>query len=236
MTTARLSDVRATIRAAADPVRAVGVAKFFKTAPGDYGEGDRFLGITVPTLRKIARTNRTLTGADTLKLLQSPWHEGRLVALLILVDAHERATSKEKTALHKAYLANTAFVNNWDLVDSSAEELVGSHIATNGVRMLERLAKSKSLWERRIAIIATFHTIKQKEFEPTIQIAERLLGDEHDLIHKAVGWMLREVGKRDEATMRRFLDRHATAMPRVALRYAIERLDDVQRKRYLAMK
>jgi len=234
MPSSLLRDLRGAIRAEADPERAAGVARFFKTAPGDYGAGDKFLGIPVPVLRKIARANRELSRADTLELLQSPWHEERLLALLILVDAHKRAKPDEQLALHRAYLANTMYVNNWDLVDSSAEELVGSHIGAKGTRMLERLARSKSLWERRIAIIATFSTIKQDEFQPTLLIAEQLLDDEHDLIHKAVGWMLRETGNRDIDTERAFLDRHAATMPRTALRYAIEKFDEKERKKYMA--
>jgi 3-methyladenine DNA glycosylase AlkD len=231
-----LRDLRATIRAAADPARAAGAARFFKTAPGDYGANDKFLGVAVPALRKIVPANRALSRADWMALLQSPWHEERLLALFLLVDAHHRAEPSEQLSLHNEYLANTAYVNNWDLVDSSAEELVGSHIGTKGMRLLERLARSSSLWERRIAIIATFHTIKRNDFEPTLAIAARLLDDEHDLIHKAVGWMLREVGKRDFDSERTFLDRHASTMPRTALRYAIEKFGDAERRRYMGMK
>jgi len=229
-----LRDLSDTIRAAGNPERAAGVARFFKTAPGQYGAGDKFLGIPVPVQRRIARANRGLPVADMLELLRSPWHEERLVALIMLVDAHTRAEPREQLRLHRAYLANTAHVNNWDLVDTSAEELVGSHIGTKGTRMLEKLARSKSLWERRIAIIATFATIKQGDFEPTLLIAEQLLDDEHDLIHKAVGWMLREAGNRDIATERRFLERHAATMPRTALRYAIEKFGEKERKKYMA--
>jgi 3-methyladenine DNA glycosylase AlkD len=231
-----LRNIRASIQALADPERAKGVARFFKTGPGDYGEGDRFRGIRVPDLRRLARANRDLPLADVLALLHSKWHEERLVALLILVDAHERGTSALQLKIHRAYLANTAYVNNWDLVDASAEQLVGCHIAESGTKLIERLVRSKSLWERRIAMIATFHTIKQNEFAPTLLIAERLLDDEHDLMHKAVGWMLREVGKRDEKIERAFLDRHAMHMPRTALRYAIERFPNADRRRYLARK
>ncbi|MDB4890155.1 MAG: alkylation repair enzyme [Gemmatimonadetes bacterium] len=236
MPATQLRSIHDTIRSKADLERAASVARFFKTSPGQYGAGDKFLGIAVPVLRKIARTNRGLLLADTLELLHSPWHEERLVALLILVDAHERAEPDEGIALHRAYLANTAYVNNWDLVDTSAEELVGTHINGKDIRMLERLGRSKALWERRIAIIATFATIKQRNFQPTLAIAERLLGDEHDLIHKAVGWMLREVGNRDIDTERAFLERHAATMPRTALRYAIEKFTENERKKYMAMR
>jgi 3-methyladenine DNA glycosylase AlkD len=231
-----LREVRATLRAAADPERAIGVARFFKTGKGDYGEGDRFLGINVPTLRAIVGKARDLSHEDTLKLLASPWHEERAVALMLMVDAHERATERGKAALHRDYLANTAFVNNWDLVDLSARELVGYHVARKGTRLIEKLAGSSSLWERRIAMIATYYGIQLRDFAPALLIAERLLGDEHDLIHKAVGWMLREVGKRDAETLRAFLDTHATSMPRTALRYSIERFPADERKRYLALR
>jgi 3-methyladenine DNA glycosylase AlkD len=233
---ARLSALRAEIRALADPVRAIGVARFFKTGPGQYGEGDRFLGIRVPDLRRVARTYRDLPSDEALRLLSSAWHEERLVALIILVAAHERGTRAERQRIHRAYLANTAYVNNWDLVDSSAGALVGFDIERSGTRLIERLARSKSVWERRIAIVATFYTIKRNDFAPTLSIAERLLGDSHDLIHKAVGWMLREVEKRDGPVARRFLDQHAATMPRTALRYAIERMPVAERKRYLAMR
>jgi 3-methyladenine DNA glycosylase AlkD len=233
--TTKLRDVRAAVRALADPLRAVGVARFFKTGKGEYGEGDKFLGLYVPQLRAVARDARELSHEDTLKLLASPWHEERVLALMILVDAHERAGERDKTKIHRAYLANTAHVNNWDLVDLSARELVGYHVARNGTRVIERLARSTSLWERRIAMIATFYGIPRSDFAPALLIAERLLDDEHDLIHKAVGWMLREVGKRDVEVLRAFLSVHATQMPRTALRYAIERLPPNERKRILAL-
>ena len=222
------------MKAAADPERAIGVAGFFKTGPGDYGEGDRFLGIRVPDLRRIVRAHRGLPREDVFELLRSAWHEERLVALMLLVDAHERGTPTVRKALHRDYLANTAFVNNWDLVDTSAPELVGSHVAEGGTKLIEKLAKSASLWERRIAIVATLTTIREHDFAPTLLIAERLAGDRHDLIHKAVGWMLREVGKRDLAVLRQYLDTHAATMPRTSLRYAIERMDADERREYMA--
>lgn len=224
------------MRELADPERAQGVARFFKTGPGQYGEGDQFLGVRVPTIRTVARNVRSLSHEDTLKLLASRWHEERLLALVLLVHAHERAGERDQSTIHRAYLANTRYVNNWDLVDASARELVGTHIPADDTRLLERLAASSSMWERRIAMIATSHGIAQRQFGPALLIAERLLDDEHDLIHKAVGWMLREVGKRDVDVLRRFLREHAPRMPRTALRYAIERFPEAERKRYLAMK
>lgn len=236
MSAARLREVRAEVASVADQKRAEGAARFFKTGPGEYGEGDKFLGITVPALRKIARGARDLSLDDLLKLLHSTWHEERLLALMVMVEQHARGAERDRAALHRAYLANTKRINNWDLVDASAGEVVGHHVAEKGTRFLERLAKSSDLWERRIAMIATFYCIKQNEFAPTLLIAEQLLDDDHDLIHKAVGWMLREVGKRDVAVLRRFLDLHAAAMPRTALRYSIERFTSADRQRYMAMK
>jgi 3-methyladenine DNA glycosylase AlkD len=229
-----LSAIRGAMREIADADRAATARRFFKTAPGEYGHGDEFLGIRVPDSRRIARAHRGLSRADTIRLLASRWHEERLVALLLLVDAHQRGTTADRMALHLAYLANTALVDNWDLVDTSASELVGTHIAEGGTACVERLARSASLWERRIAIIATFAPLRAHDFGPTLHIAEMLLGDGHDLIHKAVGWMLREVGNRNGTVARRFLKEHGATMPRTTLRYAIERFSPAERKRYLA--
>ena len=224
------------MEAAADPKRAIGTATFFKTGPGQYGEGDKFLGITVPELRRIARAHRELPSAVRLELLRSPWHEERAVALMLLVDAHERASATEQTRLHREYLAHTEWINNWDLVDASAAEMVGTHVLARGTALIEKLARSKSLWERRIAIVSTFASLRANDFAPTLMIADRLEGDSHDLIHKAVGWLLREVGKRDIAVLRGYLDAHAATMPRTTLRYAIERMDAAERRAYMAMK
>ena len=231
-----LAALRQDMRSAADPRRAIGTATFFKTGPGQYGEGDKFLGITVPDLRRIARAHRELPSTDRLELLRSPWHEERAVALMLLVDAHERASATEKTRLHREYLAHTEWINNWDLVDASAAEMVGTHVVAKGTALIEKLARSNSLWERRIAIVATFATIRANDFAPTLMIADRLEGDSHDLIHKAVGWLLREVGKRDIAVLRGYLEAHAATMPRTSLRYAIERMDVGERRVYMAMK
>ena len=234
-TKSTLRSIIAAIRAHADPERAPGVARFFKTGVGEYGEGDEFLGLTVPVMRRVVRAHLDLSDDETITLLQSRWHEERAIALLLMVHGHERGTPTERRALHRAYLANTARVNNWDLVDLSAPRLVGYHIAQSGTRTIVRLARSRSLWERRIAIVSTLFTIRVDDFAPTLLIAAMLLNDPHDLIHKASGWMLREVGKRDEATLRAFLDEHAPVMPRTALRYAIERFPEPDRKRYLAI-
>ncbi len=233
---ASLQALMSEARALGDPKRAEGVGRFFKTGPGDYGEGDKFLGLTVPMLRKLALRARGLSLDDCVKLLHSEWHEERLLALLIMVDAHERGTQREKDAIRRAYLANTRYVNNWDLVDASAGEIVGQDVARTGTKTIEQLVKSASLWERRIAMVATFYGIKRDELDPALRIARHLLDDEHDLIHKAVGWMLREVGKRDVEVLRAFLREHAATMPRTALRYAIERLSAAERKRFMEMR
>jgi len=229
-----LSAVRAALRARIEPGRAKSNAWFFKTGPGEYGEGDRFLGVTVPNLRALSRQFAALPIDLTLSLLRSPWHEERLLALFVMVRAYERGTPADRSLIYRAYLANTRYVNNWDLVDSSAAQIVGAHVADCGpLSVLGRLSKSKGLWERRIAMIATLYFIRNGDVAPALQIAARLVHDEHDLIHKAVGWMLREVGARDLAAEERFLAKHCRTMPRTALRYAIEKFPDRRRKRYL---
>lgn len=229
-----LAAIRKEIRALGSPERAKSSLRFFRTGPGEYGEGDRFLGLTVPEMRAIARRYRTIDHDAVVKLLQSPWHEERLVALVLLVDGYQRGEKSQRDRIHRAYLANTRRINNWDLVNASAAAIVGGHLHAAGISMLERLARSKDLWERRIAIVATYYFIKTNEFAPTLRIAEMLLGDSHDLIHKAVGWMLREVGKRDRKVLDAFLGKHYREMPRTMLRYATERHPESTRKRYLA--
>lgn len=217
----------------ADVEKAALLARFFKTGPGEYGHGDVFLGITVPAQRKVARKFRDLPAADLGKLLASPIHEHRVTALIIMVDQYERADDDEKQCIFDFYLSHTKHINNWDLVDASAPCIVGGHLLGRPRKILDSLARSSSLWERRIAILATFAFIRHGESGDSLRIAELLLKDEHDLIHKAVGWMLREVGKRDPAALDRFLDRHATTMPRTMLRYAIERMSPDQRWFYM---
>ena len=231
--TATLAGIRAELKQLADPVRATHSLRFFKTGPGQYGEGDKFLGLTVPQMRKLVRKYRALDDTAALELLASPWHEERLVALLLLVDGYKRGDDERRRRIHRAYLANAQWIDNWDLVDASAEHVVGPHLDAGEITLLERLARSKNIWERRIAIVSTFHFIKRNEFRPTLQIAAMLLGDSHDLIHKAVGWMLREVGKRDRKTLDGFLKTRYRTMPRTMLRYAIERHPETIRKRYL---
>jgi 3-methyladenine DNA glycosylase AlkD len=229
-----LAAIEAELHALADPVRATHSLRFFKTGPGQYGEGDRFLGLTVPMMRSVVRKYRELDDAAALELLASSWHEQRLVALLLLVEGYSRGDESRRGRIHRAYLANTRQINNWDLVDASAEYIVGSHLDARDIGLLERLARSEVLWERRIAIVSTFYFIKRNEFRPTLKIAGLLLRDSHDLIHKAVGWMLREVGKRDRKALDGFLRKNYPRMPRTMLRYAIERHPERVRKQYLA--
>ncbi|MDZ4198390.1 MAG: DNA alkylation repair protein [Kiritimatiellia bacterium] len=228
-----LAEARRALMAAANPADAAFLQRFFKTGPGDYGEGDRFLGLRVPTTRRLARRFRDLPLSATRSLLQSPWHEARLLALLLLVERYRRGNPAEREAVHRLYLANTHRVNNWDLVDLSAEHLVGAHLNPADLSLLARLARSDSLWERRIAMLATFYWIKRGEFRPAFHVANLLRNDPHDLIHKAVGWMLREIGKRDRAREEIFLRRYGRTLPRTLLRYAIEHFPEPLRKKYL---
>jgi 3-methyladenine DNA glycosylase AlkD len=226
--------IREELYALADPADAVHLQRFFKTAPGEYGAGDKFLGLRVPALRKLVRDYRQLDDSHALEMLASSWHEERLLALMLLVEGYGRGDESRRERIHRAYLDHTRFINNWDLVDASAGYIVGPHLYPGEIDLLERLARSDDIWERRIAIISTFHFIKRKEFGPTLKIARLLLEDSHDLIHKAVGWMLREVGKRDRKVEDAFLKKHYLKMPRTMLRYAIERHPETLRKRYLA--
>lgn len=206
---------------------------FFKTGPGEYAEGDLFLGITVPVLRKLAVRYQELGLKETLQLLKSPIHEERLLALFILILKYGKSDVPGRGKIYRLYLKHTRYINNWDLVDATAKHIVGDFLCDKDKRPLLKLAKSRSVWERRIAILSTFNFIEKKQFEDTLQIAEILLNDEHDLIHKAVGWMLRETGKRDMATEEGFLKKHYKRMPRTMLRYAIERFPMSKRQAYL---
>jgi 3-methyladenine DNA glycosylase AlkD len=223
------------MRALADRSRAAAVQRFFKTGPGEYGAGDRFLGIRVPVLRKLAAKYQPLSLRALSGLLKSRWHEERLLALLILVRQYASAEPPQREAIYQLYLSRTAQINSWDLVDCSAEHIVGAHLRGGNRNQLLRLAKSQIVWERRIAIMATFHYIKRGEFDDTLRVARVLLDDPHELIHKAVGWMLREVGKRSGAVEEEFLLQHAKRMPRTMLRYAVERFPQSLRRRYLAL-
>ena len=206
---------------------------YFKTGPGQYGEGDIFLGIRVPAIRKLATEYKNLPLKETLSLLKSPYHEVRLFALISLVNAFARVDEPSQKKIYDLYLANTEYINNWDLVDLSAPKIVGAYLLNKSRKPLYQLAKSKSLWERRIAALSTFYFIKNNQFDDSLKIAEFLLKDKEDLIHKATGWMLREIGKRNTKIAETFLQKHCRTMPRTMLRYAIERLTPLKRRMYL---
>jgi 3-methyladenine DNA glycosylase AlkD len=225
----RLAAVRRAVRRLADPDRARGAARFFKCGPGEYGEGDRFLGVAVPELRRLAREFRGAPLDVSRGLLASPWHEERLLGLLLAVDRYRRGDD----AVYRFYVASFARINNWDLVDVTAEHVIGAHLWSRPRGILLRWARSPHLWTRRIALLSTFHFIRKGDFAWTLRLAELYLKDPEDLIHKATGWLLREVGKRDVGALRDFLRRHAASMPRTALRYAIERLPAPERRRWL---
>lgn len=217
----------------ADPDQAVQLQRFFKTGPGQYGEGDKFLGLRMPQLRQVVKQYLDMSLADVAKLLHTPIHEQRMAALLILTYQFPKAKPQAQKAIYHFYLDNTAWINNWDLVDVTVTHIVGAYLLERNRKKLYILAKSKSLWERRIAMVATAYFIKHNQFEDTLNIADQLLADPHDLIHKAVGWMLREVGKRDLAVMEDFLLPRYQRMPRTMLRYAIEKLPESRRQAYL---
>ena len=221
------------LRALASPELVVLQQRFFKTGPGQYGEGDVFLGIKVPPVRALAKQQRDVELDTITTLLHSKYHEERLFALFLIMQFYERATDKERSAAFDLYLGNTPHINNWDLVDVSSPHIVGRHLADRTRKVLHRMARSSSLWERRIAIISTLYFIRDNDFDDTLSIANTLLHDEQDLMHKAVGWMLREVGKRDLEAEETFLLRHYHDMPRTMLRYAIERFPEKRRQQYL---
>jgi 3-methyladenine DNA glycosylase AlkD len=230
-----VKDIHAEVRRLADPEKAKILQRFFKTGPGQYGEGDIFAGITVPVIRKLVSKYRDIPLGDTVKLLQSPVHEERLLTLFILVEKCRRGDDATRKRIYNFYRKNIRYINNWDLVDLSAEHIVGAYLDGTDRVPLYRLARSKSLWKRRIAILATFHDIKRGIPDHTLALADVLLSDRHDLIHKAVGWMLREVGKRcSPDTLREFLRTRYHNMPRTMLRYAIERFPAEERAAYLA--
>ncbi len=229
-----LSKLRKEIQKSADPEKAKILQRFFKTGAGEYGEGDVFLGIFVPKQREIAQGFwEKLDSNDLQKLLNSKIHEERLISLLVLIKKYEKADGNLKKKIFDFYLRNTKNINNWDLVDSSAPRIVGDFLIDKNRKVLYTLAKSDSLWERRIAIISCFAFIRNNDFKDGLKISEILLNDNHDLIHKAVGWMLREIGKRDLEVLERFLKKNYKKMPRTMLRYAIERVEEGLRKKFL---
>lgn len=217
-----------------DPARAKALQRFFKTGKGEYGEGDLFLGLTLPQVRDLAKKYKDMPLSELARLIASKYHEERTIALVILIHKYEKAENKKE--LFNFYLKNTKHINNWDLVDISCHKIVGEHLIDKDRKVLYKLAKSQNLWEKRIAIISTFAFLKNGDLADSVRIAELLLDDKHDLIHKAVGWTLREVGKKDVKVLDKFLSLHAGHMPRTALRYSIERFPEAKRKRYLAKK
>lgn len=234
--TATINNFIKELKVAGDQTKARVLGRFFKTGKGQYGEGDIFLGVYVPFQRQIAKKYSTLPLTDIETLLKSKIHEHRLGALFILCDQFKKADEKTKEKIFKFYLKNSQGVNSWDLVDLSAPNIVGEWLLKKDRKILYKLARSKNLWQKRIAIVSTLTFIRAKQLDDTIKISEILMGDTHDLIHKAVGWMLREAGKRDEAVLRKFLDKHAVKMPRTMLRYSIEKFNPSTRKYYLCLK
>jgi len=225
--------IKQDLKKLACPKKAETKQRFFKTGKGEYAEGDVFIGVTVPETRKVAKQYKDAPFEDLERLIASEIHEERLCALLILVLNFPRASESVQKQIYQFYLKHTRSINHWDLIDLSAPFIVGPYLVHRSHNVLFKLAKSKSLWERRIAMLASFHFIKNHQFDTSLQISEMLLHDEHDLIHKAVGWMLREIGKRDQQAEETFLKKHYKTMPRTMLRYAIEKFPETLRQSYL---
>ena len=228
-----LKEIQKTLSDLGDPNIAEHSQRFFKTGPGEYGEGDIFRGIRVPVQRKVAQQFKHVDLSTAIELLHSKFHEDRLVALFILVEKYKKKDPQQRQEIYDLYLNNTAYINNWDLVDSSAHKIVGPHLENRDRTILYKLAKSEMLWERRIAMMATCYFISKNDFEDTLSLAKILLHDKEDLIHKVVGWMLRELGKRNYNLEDGFLQQHYQTMPRTMLRYAIEKFPEERRQAYL---
>jgi 3-methyladenine DNA glycosylase AlkD len=228
-----IENIKKDLEDLSDPAKAEFLPRFFKTLPGGYAEGDIFIGVTVPNIRTVARRYLDLPISQLKSLLHSCIHEHRLTALLILVDKFTKADAAGREKIVRFYLDNLKYVNNWDLVDLSADKILGAYLFDKDRTILYELCDSGHLWSQRVSIISTFFFIRKGQFEDTFQLAERLLAHKHDLIHKAVGWMLREAGKRDKKAEERFLKNHYQAMPRTMLRYAIEKFGEEERQRYL---
>lgn len=221
------------LRSVADPRHAALLQRYFKTGPGEYGAGDRFLGIRLPAIRRTVTRFVSLSHSQLARLLRSRWHEERMLALLIMVRRYRRGDAEERDHIFDLYLQNLERVNNWDLVDLSAPNIIGAHLSGGDSTLIVELARSESVWKRRMAVLSTFHDIQSGKFKTALRLAAMLLGDEHDLMHKATGWMLREIGKRDREVEERFLRKYVKRMPRTMLRYAIERFPDSLRRSYL---
>jgi len=231
-----LQDIETDLQNLADQETAKHSQHFFKTGKGEYGEGDQFLGICVPVIRKLAKKFSHLSLSDIQALLKSKFHEQRLLAIIMLINRFKKADAKDQKDIFLLYIKNIKYINNWDLVDVSAPQIVGAYLSDKNKSLLYDLVVSDSLWERRIAIISTFYFIRNNDFTDSLKLSENLLNDTHDLIHKAVGWMLREIGKKDRLAEEAFLDQFATIMPRTMLRYALEKFPDEIRKSYMGMK
>ncbi|MBI4396509.1 MAG: DNA alkylation repair protein [Elusimicrobia bacterium] len=228
-----LAQIERGLSALANPARAKANRWFFKTGPGEYGEGDEFIGITVPQIRALAKAHKALPLPDVQKLLNSPIHEKRLLALIILVLQFSKATERTRARIYRFYVKNFPRINNWDLVDSSAPNIVGAYLAGKDKRPLYEWIRSADMWRRRIAMLATLHDIRLDNYTHALRLAEELLKDKEDLLHKAAGWMLREVDKRHRPAAVAFLNKHSKQMPRTMLRYALERFPESERQRYL---
>ena len=227
-----LQQLKSDLRTASNKEKAKLLQGFFKTGKGEYGEGDIFIGIIVPETRKVAVRYKDLPLKDVEELLKSKIHEERLCALLLLVHNYENNKEKREE-IYYFYLKNTKYINNWDLVDLSCHHIIGDYLLNRNKAVLYKLARSKNLWEKRISVISTFEFIRNHKFDDSLKIALILVGDKHDLIHKAVGWMLREIGKRDKKVEEHFLKKYYKLMPRTMLRYAIEKFPEKERKKYL---
>lgn len=225
--------IQTALTEAANPETAKFLQKYFKTGPGEYGEGDRFRGIKVPVIRKIARRAADMPLNDLRLLLKSPWHEDRLLALLVMADRFAKTDENVREQIYQVYLNESGYINNWDLVDLSAPAILGGYLWHRERKILFDMARSANLWKRRMSVMATFYFIRNSDFRDSIAIAKILLQDPGDLIQKAVGWMLREIGKRDLETEETFLKAHYPNMPRTMLRYAIERFPEPKRQAYL---
>jgi len=225
--------MRDALQASGDPRIAEHSSRFFKAGPGEYGEGDRFLGIRVPVLRANVRKFRGAPLRAVVSLLKSQWHEERLFAVLMLVQQYKRGSESERDAIFNTYIQHRKYVNNWDIVDSSAHLIVGPQLESGSRELLYELADSDGLWDRRIAMMSTYHYIRQQDFKDALKIARLLRNDDQDLIHKVVGWMLREIGNRNVGVEEAFLRKHYQQMPRTMLRYAIEKFPEDRRKAYL---
>ena len=232
-TAERAARIRQELETYIDPVKREVLSRFFKTGKGQYGEGDKFLGVTVPNARSVAKMHKDEPFGVLAALLQSPWHECRLCALLVLVERFKKSDEKERKAIYDFYLSQTSRINNWDLVDLSAPGIVGEYLKDKSREDLYRLAESSLLWDQRIAVVATYTLIKNHDFIDILALSERLLHHKHDLMRKAVGWMLREMGKRDKDLLVQFLEKHCKTMPRTMLRYAIEKFPDEERREFM---